>query len=171
MKRKFTLLGMLISIITLMCLSGCGNVMNNQKDDEEEVINHTFYLSDDKFAYKYFSGTTHFSFTDKNDGTKYEDCIYQIQFTPANTQETSGAWIMYIRPVSMPKSIESQYKGTYEGNVKQEGDVKLYVDNKLLKTIKIEYKEIQLTNTKPTTYVFTTNIAKAHKAIGAKDFK
>ena len=189
MKKILKLFGVLLAAATLFSLSACdlatlmgggntgmkaangGNNNSSQTGDESgDPINHTFYLSDDQFAHKYFTDTQSFSFTDK-DGVHYTECIYQISFSPSTTQETSGTWIMYIRPKASTSNKETQYKGTYEGNVKQEGNVKLYVDGQLLKTIKIEYKEVQLTSTTKTTYVFTTDVSKAHQYYGAQDEK
>ena len=171
MKKIFKVFGVLLAFMMVIGLTSCGDLFNfgNNKDDSNDPINHTFYLSLSQTQYKYYSDTTHFSFTDK-DGVFYADCIYQISFTP-NTKGTGGNWIMYIRPDGSYSNKETQYKGTYEGNAENEGTLKLYVNDELLKTLTLENKEIQVKSITKTALTFTTDVAKAHKYYGAKDEK
>ena len=170
MKKLLKLFGLLIAMGTLFCLSSCDSLLNgSEPKDETPVVDYTFYLSDDKVSYQYFSGTTQFSYTD-SDGVKHDDCIYQVSFTPKTSN--TGKWMMYIRPKSSTTTVETKFKGTYEGNVKQEGQVKLLnEDGQLNRNITIEYKEIQLTNSKKTTYVFTTDVGEVHKYYGCSNAK
>ncbi|MBO4532983.1 MAG: hypothetical protein J5726_04725 [Treponema sp.] len=185
MKKICKLFGVLLAFTMVIGLASCDGLFNpgntgfgragnagnsgSQQQGDETPINHTFYLSDNQFAHKYYTDTTHFSFTDK-DGVYYADCIYQISFSP-NTKGTGGNWIMYIRPDGSTSNKETQYKGTYEGDAENEGTLKLYVNDELLKTLTLENKEIQVKSITKTALTFTTDVAKAHKYYGAKDEK
>ncbi len=181
MKKILKVFSILMAVAMIAGFTSCDDIFNfgfpennnNSQQatngDDKTPINHTFYLSLSQTQYKYYTDTTHFSFTDK-DGVFYADCIYQISFTP-NTKGTGGTWMMYIRPDGSTTNKETQYKGTYEGDVEKEGTVKLYVNNELLKTLTIEYKEVQVKNITKTAFVFTTDVAKAHQYYGAKDEK
>ena len=189
MKKLFRLFGLLLAMGTLFCLSGCDQLFNSENEDDKPVeekakdyvevtsgdkIEHMFYLSlDQPKANKYFTSTTAFTYTTLK-GVVYDEtnpCVYQFCFHPTNSAETKGTWTLYTRPKGSTTTIELIYKGTYEGKVTDNGEVKLLIDNALIQTIEIEKKVIQLEKTSPDTYVFTANMAASHKAIGATDAK
>ena len=186
MKKLLKLFGLLLAMGTLFCLSSCDDLFNMDNNEDKPVeekakeyvkstdaINHEFYLSDDKTQYIYYTSTTAFNYQD------YENCIYQISFTPKNSAATKGTWIIYTRPINSYNTIERLYEGcsgTFEGvnngSVRNGGTVKLLLDNQEISTVTIENKT--LTNEKNktvTAYAFTLNVVAAHKYIGAEDVK
>ena len=193
MKKLLKLFGLLLAMGTLFCLSGCDlatllgedNTQQTPRDNEEKAktyeevtsgdkIEHEFYLSlDQPKSNKYFTSTTAFTYTTSK-GVVYDEtnpCIYQFCFHPTISAETKGTWTLYTRPKASTSTIELIYKGTYEGKVTDNGQVKLFIDNNLIQTLDVKKKVIQLENTSPDTYVFTANMTAAHKSIGAKDAK
>ena len=171
MKKLLKLFGLLLAMGTLFCLSSCDGLFGGNENEEETEIIHEFYQSDKKGYYYYYTSTTGFTYTTQ-DGIVYDKsnpCIYQVCFSQGANK---GTWNMYTRTKASYNKIEDVYKDvTYEGDVSKDGEVKLYLEGKLFQTIKIETKTIQLTNTTPTTCVFTANIIAAHKKIKATDAK
>ena len=185
MKKLSKILGLTVLTGILFCMSGCSGLFGGNgfkiknADDvkeymsDEDAINHAFYLSDDKTGYIYYTSTTAFNYKD------YDNCIYQMSFTPGNSAATKGTWKLYTRPISSTKTIEMVYEGlngTFEGvnngSVRNGGTVKLLLDGQEIDTISIENKQITTaTGVSKTAYAFTLNVVAAHKYIGAEDVK
>ena len=185
MKKLSKILGLTVLTGILFCMSGCSGLfegngfkIKNADDVKEymedaEAINHTFYLSDDKSSWIYYTSTTAFNYPD------HDDCIYQFSFTPKTTAATNGTWILYTRPRGSTTKIEQIYEGcsgTFEGvnngSIRNGGTVKLLLDGQEISTVSIENKQITTaTGVSKTAYAFTLNVVAAHKYIGAEDVK
>ncbi len=139
-------------------------------DNITEVINHDFYLSDDKSSYIYYTSINSFQYGN------HTNCVYQISFTPKRSDASAGDWKLYTRPRASSKTINFIYQGTFEGvnggSVRNGGTVKLMIGSEVVDTFTISKQNIKiLSGETKEKFVFTANVAAAHAAIDAKDEK
>lgn len=182
MKKLLKVFGLITVIATLMCLSGCSGLFGGKgfsitsADDvkeymeDSEAINHTFYLSDDKSSYIYYTSTTLFNYPD------HDNCVYQMSFTPTNSAATKGSWKLYSRPIASTNTIEKIYEGNFEGvnngSVRTGGTVNLYLEGEVIHTLTIAEKTlVTATGATVTKNAFTANVAASHKYLDANDAK
>ncbi len=192
MKKIFKVFSLLLAFATLMTLTSCDDLwglinendkpQSSQQDNTTDdgtpkdyvavtgVINHDFYLSDDKGSYIYYTSINSFQYGN------YTDCVYQISFTPKDSAATRGDWKLYTRPRGSNKTIDFIYKGTFEGvnggSIKTGGTVKLLIGSELVDTLTIAKSNIKvLSGEIREKYVFNANVSAAHAAIDAHDEK